>query len=347
MHSKTIPLGPIMLDLLGTTLTQEEKELLLHPLVGGVILFERNYESPDQITALSKAIHSLRDPGLCIAVDHEGGDVQRFKQGFTKLPAAQKLGKLYDQDPYKSLDIVAKTAWLMAIELRTIGVDFSFAPVLDIYNPNSRVLGSRAFHTAAKSVAKLAAAYLKGMRHAGMAAVAKHFPGHGGVTEDSHLVTPIDNRSLATLQKHDMIPFEHLIAKNIAAIMPAHIIYPEIDNKPVGFSAIWLQNIVRKNMQFQGLIFSDDISMVGAESIGNHIERAHYALLAGCNVVVICNNRAAAITILDSLKIETNMLPKWNLMGKQDKPYDDLIQLQKTDRWQSAQKEVAKIHIMH
>lgn len=345
MHAQKIPLGPIMLDLLGTTLTQDEKELLLHPLVGGVIFFTRNYESPKQITALSKEIRMLRDPSLCIAVDHEGGRVQRFQQGFTKLPAAQTIGKLYDQDPYKGIDIAEKTAWLMATELRTIGIDFSFAPVLDLYNPNSHVIGDRAFHTTPKSVAKLTTAYLNGMRHAGMAAVGKHFPGHGGVTEDSHLVTPTDNRTLAELQKHDMIPFSHLIHRNIAAIMPAHIIYPEIDNKPVGFSAIWLQNILRKNMKFQGIIFSDDINMVGAESIGNYVERARCALLAGCNIVIICNNQLAAITVLDTLKINTNMSPPWDAMCSDNKPYNDLAHLQSTDLWKSVTKEITKINI--
>lgn len=344
MNTQTIPLGPIMLDLLGTKLMQDEKEMLLHPLVGGVIFFSRNYESPEQIAELSKEIHGLRNPSLFIAVDHEGGRVQRFQEGFTKLPAAQTIGKLYDQDPHKGLDIAEKAAWLMAIELLTVGIDFSFAPVLDIYNPKSQVLGTRPFHTSAKSVAQLTTAYLNGMHRAGMAAVGKHFPGHGGVTEDSHLVTPIDNRSLAELQKHDIIPFKHLIHKNIEAIMPAHIIYSEIDNKPVGFSDIWLKNILRKNMQFQGIIFSDDINMVGAERIGNHTERAHCALLAGCNIVIICNNQPAAITLLDTLKIDTYTQPSWHIMGKLKKTNNDRIQLQRTNLWQSVTKEIKKIN---
>ncbi len=222
-------LGPVMLGVEGLELSAEERELLRHPQVGGVILFTRNYHSPAQVAALVAAIHALRQPRLLVAVDHEGGRVQRFREGFTRLPAVRRLGEIYDQERMRAKQLARVSGWLMAAELRAVGVDFSFAPVLDLDHGVSGVIGDRAFHHDPEAVADLAHAYMSGMQKAGMEAVGKHFPGHGGVAADSHHELPIDPRPYEALADADLLAFERMIHYGLAALMPAHVRYPAVD----------------------------------------------------------------------------------------------------------------------
>lgn len=295
-------LGPVMLDLRGVALDEEEIELIQHPAVGGVILFTRNFRTPLQLRTLVQTIRKYR-PGILIAVDQEGGRVQRFRDHFTKLPAPAKFGELYDQNPQLA-KICAETAgWMMAAELRQFDIDFSFAPVLDLNYGRSAVIGNRAFHADPGVTGELAGAFIRGMHRAGMQAVGKHFPGHGYVEADSHEALPIDTRTLKQIKEKDLVPFEMLIQKNLlGGVMPAHIIYPKIDKEAAGFSKKWLQTILRSEMKFLGVVFSDSLTMEGAEYAGGYDERAEKALMAGCDMVLVCNNRLATYTMLDALK---------------------------------------------
>ena len=307
-------LGPVMLDLRGTVLEQDEREILQHPLVGGVILFSRNYEEPGQLMELTRAIHSVRQPPLLIAVDHEGGRVQRFRQHFSALPACHHYGEKYDEDRRAALQMAEQAGWLLAIELLATGVDFSFAPVLDLDKSISQVIGDRAFHRDPDIVTNLAKQFMAGMKRAGMAAVGKHFPGHGAVAEDSHHAVPRDKRRFEDIEMSDCLPFERLISAGLPAIMPAHVIYPEVDDKPAGFSARWLQGILRKRLGFRGVIFSDDISMAGAEVLGSYADRAEAAISAGCDMVLVCNNQAEAVKLLEQIKPDVDPVSQSRLM---------------------------------
>lgn len=294
---KVLRLGPIMCDIDGPQLDADEGEILLHPLIGGVILFSRNFDSPNQLIELTEKIHRLRKPSLLIAVDHEGGRIQRFRDGFSRLPACGLLGS---SKPIKEAQLLAHQAgWLMAAELLSVGVDFSFAPVLDVGGDISEVIGDRSFHVEPDKISQLARAYATGMKEAGMAAVGKHFPGHGSVIEDSHVSMPVDSRLFSAIDTHDLIPFKSLIDFGISGLMPAHVIYSEIDTLPAGFSSIWLKDILRKQLNFKGTIFSDDLSMEGAKIIGDYINRTKAALEAGCDMVLICNNKEGVISVLD------------------------------------------------
>lgn len=293
-------LGPIMLDLEGVDLTPEESEMLQHPHVGGVILFTRNYESPKQMLSLTKRIRKIRSP-LLIAVDQEGGRVQRFRQGFTELPPLSELGVQYEKNSDHAKQLAEQAAFTMASEVRAVGVDFSFAPVLDINWGKSEVIGNRSFHRDSAVIVELANAYIHGMHRAGMPATGKHFPGHGAVLADSHLELPVDERDYQTLISNDLVPFMRL-ADKLDGIMSAHVIYSAIDKQPASFSQHWLRNVLRNIIKFSGCIFSDDITMQAANVIGDYEARAKVALDAGSDMVLVCNNRQGAIQVLDCLK---------------------------------------------
>ncbi|MCC6135816.1 MAG: beta-N-acetylhexosaminidase [Candidatus Contendobacter sp.] len=333
-------LGPVMLGLDGGELTAAERELLRHPLVGGVILFARNYHSPQQITALASAIHALRQPRLLIAVDHEGGRVQRFRDGFTRLPAVRQLGEVYDQDRMRAKQLARVSGWLMAAELRAVGVDLSFAPVLDLDHGVSGIIGDRAFHHHPEVVADLAHAYMSGMQKAGMEAVGKHFPGHGGIAADSHLELPIDPRSYDELAGTDLLAFERMIHYGLAALMPAHVVYPQVDVHPAGFSARWLKEILRRRLEFQGVIFSDDLDMAGAQQAGSPPDRALAALAAGCDMVLACNDRQAAVAILDHLRYTPDPVSQVRLIRLHGRGHLTLDRLQRSPNWQRASQLV-------
>jgi beta-N-acetylhexosaminidase len=292
--------GPVIIDIAGTSLTDDDKKVLAHPLVGGIIYFARNYQSVEQITSLSRDIRQLR-PDILIGVDQEGGRVQRFKTGFTRLPAMQRFLPLYRKNQEAALSLVEDCGWLMAVELLAVGVDLSFAPVLDVDDNFCQVISDRAFSSNPEEVSELAGAFMRGMQDAGMATTGKHFPGHGGVTGDSHAVSPVDKRTMEKITEHDLIPFVKLLP-SLNAVMPAHIIFPSIDPLPVGFSSYWLQVQLREKLCFDGVIFSDDLTMEGAAVAGNYGERAIAAIDAGCDMILVCNNRDGALEALSALE---------------------------------------------
>jgi beta-N-acetylhexosaminidase len=291
-------LGPLMVDIAGTELTPDDIQVLSHPLVGSVILFSRNYRDVAQVSSLTAAIRAVRTPSLLVAVDHEGGRVQRFRDGFTRLPPARSLGRRYDEDHREGLSLAQAAGWLMASELRAVGVDFSFAPCVDLDYGVSEIIGDRAFHRDPDAVAALAVAYMSGMREAGMAATAKHFPGHGAVIADSHVALPIDRRSFVDLEP-DIRPYRLLIANNLAGIMGAHIVFPAMDPLPASLSQRWISGVLRGELGFHGCVFADDLTMAGAAAFGGVIERAELAFAAGCDVLPICNDRQAVKSVLN------------------------------------------------
>jgi beta-N-acetylhexosaminidase len=296
-------LGPLMIDLAGSRVSAEERELLQHPLVGGVILFSRNYENPPQLSALVADIHAARSPPLIVAVDQEGGRVQRFREGFSRLPPARRIGHEFDLEARTGVALARALGWLMAAELRAHGVDISFAPCVDLDYGVSEVIGERSFHSSAPVVSQLALAWMHGMREAGMAATAKHFPGHGAVVADSHLVLPLDRRPLADLTQ-DLTPYRRLIANGLPAVMVAHILFPAVDRDPSSLSSLWIRDVLRGELGFQGVVFADDLSMKGAAAYGDIVTRARQALAAGCDMLPVCNNRPSVIELLDSLGCE-------------------------------------------
>ena len=316
-------LGPLMIDLTGTALAAQEAELLRHPLVGGVILFARNYTDPAQLAALVRAIHCVRAPPLLVAVDQEGGRVQRFREGFSRLPPARRIGHEFDLDPRGAVALARGLGWLMAAELRAQGVDLSFAPCVDLDNGVSEVIGERAFHASADAVAQLAQAWMAGMREAGMAATAKHFPGHGAVVADSHHTLPVDRRPLEDLAP-DLTPYRRLIANGLPAVMVAHVLYPAVDSAPASLSSRWIRDVLRGELGFQGVVFADDLSMGGAAAAyGNVVTRAREALAAGCDMLPVCNNRPSVIELLDGLRWDpqpASSLRLVRLRGRADPP---------------------------
>ena len=295
-------LGPVMVDVAGLELTPDDIERLQHPQVGGVILFARNFAAPLQLIQLAHSIRELRSPHLLIAVDHEGGRVQRFKHGFTAIPPMRELGKLWDRDPAQALAAARGCGFVIGSELQAHGVDFSFGPVLDVDYGESSVIGDRALHADPNVIAVLAEALQAGLSAAGMASVGKHFPGHGYVRADSHHEVPVDDRTLTEITQRDLIPFQRMVRSGMGGVMPAHVVYPKVDAKPAGFSAMWLQKILREKLAFEGLVFSDDLSMEGASTAGGVMARANAALNAGCDMVLLCNDPRAQDTMLEGLE---------------------------------------------
>ncbi len=319
-----LPHGPLMIDIAGLELSNLERERLAHPLVGGLILFARNYASPEQLSKLTAEAHALRSPSLLIAIDHEGGRVQRCRAGFTRLPPMHCLGELWERDPQEALTAAQNIGYVLAAELRQCGVDLSFTPVLDLDWKRSGVVGNRSFHGNPAVVVQLAGALIEGLRQAGMAACGKHFPGHGWAEVDSHVAIPVDERHLDELAA-DIEPYRQL---KLDAVMPAHVIYTSVDEKPAGFSMYW-HNYLRKNLKFDGVVFSDDLSMEGASIAGDIVGRATAAWNAGCDMLLVCNAPDAVGDVLERWRPEfdpvrsariTRLLPDNDLPTSQNDP---------------------------
>jgi len=289
----------LMIDIEGQELNPEDRDLLKHPKVGGIILFTRNFDSVEQLRHLTAQIKALKNPPLMIAVDHEGGRVQRFRKGFTEIPPMRELGTLYDQNPEKALNQAKQFGKIIGEELSALRIDCPFTPVLDIDTGISEVIGNRSFHTSPDIIGLLATAFIKGLHEKDVISVGKHFPGHGHVAADSHIAIPVDTRSFEEIAALDLKPFKTLIEAGLKGIMPAHVIYEKCDDKPAGFSTFWLQTILRQQLGFKGTIFSDDLSMEGATPMGNMRERVRRAKSAGCDMILICNNRKAVIEVID------------------------------------------------
>src|SRR5579872_3188226 len=335
-------LGPLMIDLAGPRLEPDEKELLHHPLVGGVILFTRNYVDPAQLGALVEAIHAQRSPPLLVAVDHEGGRVQRFREGFSRLPPARRIGHELDLDAHAGLALARRMGWLMAAELRAYGVDLSFAPCVDLDYGINEAIGDRAFHARADAVAQLAVAYMHGMRDAGMAATAKHFPGHGAVVADSHVSLPVDRRDLPDLED-DLAPYRRLIANGLPAVMVAHVLFPAVDPSPASLSGRWIRDVLRGDMRFQGVVFADDLSMGGAAAAyGDIVTRARTALAAGCDMLPVCNNRASVVTLLEKLNVEPEPASQLRLVRMHGKGGVSRQALTSLPEWQRSRELLAR-----
>jgi beta-N-acetylhexosaminidase len=335
-------LGPLMIDLVGHTVLPEERDMLAHPLVGGVILFSRNYENPEQLQQLTRAIHAVRSPPLLIAVDHEGGRVQRFRAGFSPLPPARRLGQLFDTDRTAALSAARSVGWLMAAELRAHGVDLSFAPTVDLDYGLNEAIGDRAAHATAEATEQLAVAYMMGMREAGMAATAKHFPGHGAVAADSHVSLPVDRRELADLDQ-DLAPYRLLIKNGLPGVMVAHILLPAEDAAPASLSARWIRGVLRADLNFQGAVFTDDLSM-GAVAVGSGIiERCQRALAAGCDMLLVCNDPASRAQALAGLTANPDPASQLRLVRMRGSERLSPAQLHASPAWTAAQQLLAHL----
>ncbi|EMT3031307.1 beta-N-acetylhexosaminidase [Neisseria gonorrhoeae] len=312
-----IPRGPVMSGIAAFRLTEEEKQRLLDPAIGGIILFRRNFQNIEQLKTLTAEIKALRTPELIIAVDHEGGRVQRFIEGFTRLPAMNVLGQIWDKDGASAAETAAgQVGRVLATELSACGIDLSFTPVLDLDWGNCAVIGNRSFHRNPEAVARLALALQKGLAKGGMKSCGKHFPGHGFVEGDSHLVLPEDGRSLDELEAADLAPFRIMSREGMAAVMPAHVVYPQVDTKPAGFSEIWLKQILRRDIGFKGVIFSDDLTMEGACGVGGIKERARISFEAGCDIILVCNRPDLVDELRDGFTIPDNqdLAGRWQYM---------------------------------
>ncbi len=328
-----IQAGPVMLDIAAHHLTEEDKQLIANPLCGGLILFSRNFQSAQQIYQLTAEIHAI-NPSVIIAVDQEGGRVQRFIEGFSRLPALKYFGDLYQKNKELSLKYASDIGELMALEVQSVGCDISFAPVLDLGNTLSKVIGNRAFATDPVDISVIAQSYIAGMKKGGMQATGKHFPGHGSVEADSHHAIPFDDREFNAIESLDLKPFE-ILQEHLGAMMPAHIVYSQVDSQPAGFSTIWIKDILRQKMGFNGVVFSDDLSMKGAEVAGDFEQRAKLALKAGCDMVLVCNDREATQQVLAALsdyihpQVSSDRIAKLRMTSQPQ----GLSQLKTTARW--------------
>jgi beta-N-acetylhexosaminidase len=337
-------LGPVMLDIEGRTLTPADRALLREPAVGGVILFSRNYESPEQLADLVAGIRAVRSPPLLIGVDHEGGRVQRFRDGFTAVPSMRRIGRQYDTDPDSAVALARKAGWLIAMELRSVDIDLAFAPCVDLDWGVSEIVGNRAFHRKPGVVAELASAFCRGLRAGGMAAVAKHFPGHGAVVADSHDQLPVDRRPYGDLLD-DMRPYEKLIGnRQIAAVMMAHIVYSDMDPVPAGFSGYWIRQQLRSQLGFDGAVFSDDLSMQATRQFGSMVKRARLALEAGCDMVLVCNDRPAASAAVSALREYSNPPSLVRLARLHGSGHPLRESLLASDEWLAAREALEHLH---
>lgn len=340
MQHTNIDTGVIMLDLKGLSIDAQEREILQHQQVGGVILFSRNYASPQQLTDLVASIKQCNDQ-LLVAVDQEGGRVQRFREHFLALPPLRAVGLEYERDPERGLAAAKLCAWAMAAELMQYGIDISFAPVLDLFDANSPVIKDRAFAADGIKVSELGMAYIEGMHEAGMAATGKHFPGHGMVMADSHTELPRDERNLDEIRRHDLVPFAHCI-NSLDAIMPAHIVYPKIDQHCAGFSRVWIQELLRKELGFDGVVFSDDLTMNAAHSAGSVAQRADLALAAGCDMVLVCNEPRQASDLVAYL--DKKQQPGSDRIGCMlAKNAHNHAHLYESDKWLEAKELVSEL----
>lgn len=335
------PLGPLMLDIGGLALCAEDEELLRSPTVGGLILFSRNFDDAAQLKELVSAIRDIR-PNVLIAVDQEGGRVQRFRKGFLKLPALRIIGNVYNENPQRGLELAKTCGWAMAAEIIYHGLDFSFAPVMDLYNPLSEVIEDRAFAPDVDTVCMLLDAYIDGMNSAGMQATGKHFPGHGSVRADSHIELPIDGRNGSDILDNDYRVFARCIHK-LVGIMPAHVKYPALDAQCAGYSKYWIQTKLRQELEFDGVVFSDDLTMAAATDVGGVAERARLALAAGCNMVLVCNDRDSALQTKEFLEASPELIQKDNgttlarMTAQQVAGNDDLYS---TEKWHVAKSAI-------
>jgi len=336
-------LGPLMIDLVGPSVSPEERAMLAHPLVGGVILFARNYENPQQLLELTAEIHAARTPPLLIAVDHEGGRVQRFRSGFSRLPPARRIGHLFDTDHAAGIAAARNMGWLMAAELRAHGVDLSFAPTVDLDYGLNEAIGDRAWHHNEDATAQLAVAYMLGMRDAGMAATAKHFPGHGAVVADSHVSLPVDRRELTDLEA-DLAPYRRLIANGLPGVMVAHILLPAEDPAPASLSARWIRGVLREQLNFQGAVFTDDLSMGAVAAGGDIVERCQRALSAGCDMLLVCNDPQARGRALTGLTVTPDPASQLRLVRMRGRERLSAAQLRASPQWQAAQQLLARLN---
>ncbi|UAA40744.1 beta-N-acetylhexosaminidase [Paraneptunicella aestuarii] len=337
-----------MLDLTGYELTPEEKEILEHPLVGGVILFTRNYHDVTQVRELVRQTRAAARNELLFAVDHEGGRVQRFRQGFSAIPAMGSLQNSFPEDINTACQYAKSFGWLMAAEVQAVDIDISFAPVLDIHGI-SEVIGDRSFSDNPQDIISIGAAFIEGMREAGMKSTGKHFPGHGNVLEDSHIAIPVDKRARGDVFNIDMSVFKAVHEQGLLdAVMPAHVIYPDVDDMPAGFSEVWIKQILRQQLGFDGVVFSDDLAMEGATGIGSFTQRAEAAFNAGCDMALVCNHRKGAIQVLDELSHDyinaTSNRRLATMLMSQRADNKAWAQLQQSTRWNEAQKQLEKYH---
>jgi beta-N-acetylhexosaminidase len=330
-----------MVDVAGLELTPEDRDVLRHPLVGSVILFTRNYANSGQLARLVAEIHAVRTPALIVGVDQEGGRVQRFRPGFSALPPLRRIGHEFDLDPRHGLTLARSMGWLMAAEIRAHGVDLSFAPCVDLDYGVSEVIGDRAFHSKPEAVAQLALAYMSGMKDAGMAATAKHFPGHGAVVADSHQSLPVDRRDWQGLAD-DVLPYRRLIANGLPGIMVAHVMFPAEDSTPASLSRRWIQNALREELRFEGAVFTDDLSMGGAAEFGDIVARAEAALSAGCDVLPVCNDRGSVAKLLDELDFEIQPSSHLRLVRMRGKAAPNPDELYAGEPWRASRELLAR-----
>jgi len=336
-------LGPVMLDIEGLALSPADRNLLREPAVGGVILFARNFESVQQVTDLVAEIRALRSPPLLVAVDHEGGRVQRFRDGFTVMPPMRHIGREYDRNRESGLRIARQAGWLIGSELRSTGIDLSFGPCVDLDWGVSEIIGNRSFHRRADVVSELAESFARGLRSAGMAAVAKHFPGHGAVVADSHEKLPVDRREYGLILD-DMRPYERMMNTSVVAgVMLAHIVYREVDEMPSGFSKYWIQRELRDRLGFGGAVFCDDLSMKATADYGRMPVRAKLALDAGCDMILVCNDRERATQAVNALSSYSNPLSLVRLARLHGTGQMSREKLLASDEWQAANTQFSTL----